>query len=386
MTFAPATEVSQTIRLPTGDLTLSVHDGPPLHELCDFAARSNPKRGFLIVSKVLGRHLPAAPAQMRATMAALARKIPADLPQPVVFLGMAETATALGQGIFAAFRQLNPEVETLYLQSSRQGVAGARVLASFEEGHSHATTHLIQVADPALEARVRAAPSLVIVDDECSTGNTFIAAAQALAREMPQLRQIETCCITDWGNGDYLAGMPHPTKARAILSGAMTWQAAEAAATPVLAAKSNQAGSAPAGGMRSRTGLRAPEKAIRPPVEARPGERVLVLGDGEHSYEALLAAEEVEAQGGIAAVQCITRSPALLGGAMQSASAFSDAYGSGAPCFLYNVLGHRPDRLLVMTEVVKAQASEASAALLCLGHDLPVEVIACTYVPEQEGL
>src|SRR3546814_3785959 len=44
-----------------------------------------------------------------------------------------------------------------------------------------------------------------------------------------------------------------------------------------------------------------------------PNERILVLGEGEHSYEALLVAEEIEQKGGVAAVQCITRSPALLG-------------------------------------------------------------------------
>ncbi|ESQ86566.1 hypothetical protein ABAC460_22905, partial [Asticcacaulis sp. AC460] len=148
---------------------------------------------------------------------------------------------------------------------------------------------------------------------------------------------------------------------------------------PVLAAASNQAGAAPAGGMRSRTGLRDSERAVRPAVTVVPGERILVLGDGEHSYEALLAAEDAEAQGAIAAVQCITRSPAILGAAMQSVSRFSDAYGSGAPCFLYNLLGHRPDRLWIMTEVVKDQQNEARAALSLLGRDIPVEVFGCSY-------
>src|SRR3546814_1124395 len=70
-----------------------------------------------------------------------------------------------------------------------------------------------------------------------------------------------------------------------------------------------------------------------------PNERILVLGEGEHSYEALLVAEEIEQKGGVAAVQCITRSPALLGFAMDTKSTFSDSYGSGAPCFLYNKIG-----------------------------------------------
>jgi hypothetical protein len=379
MTGAYTADLSETIALPTGELSLRVYDGPPLRELCDFAARSNPKRGFLIVSKILGRHLPASPGEMRKSMQALAQKIAADLPQPIVFLGLAETATALGQGVFAAFQQIHPMADVLYLQSARQRVEGARELTTFEEGHSHATTHLVQIADPELEAKARSARSLVIVDDECSTGNTFIGAAEALAGVMPDLQRIETCCITDWGGGAYLDAMPRPTQGRALLSGSMQWQAAPLTAQPVLAARTNQAGGAPTHGMRSRTGLIRPERAIRQPITAAAGERILVLGEGEHSYEALLAAEEVEAQDAVAAVQCITRSPALLGHAMQSASTFSDAYGSGAPCFLYNILGHRPDRILIMSEIVKDQAAEARAALVQLGHDIPVEVIACRY-------
>ncbi|MBP2157806.1 MULTISPECIES: phosphoribosyltransferase domain-containing protein [Asticcacaulis] len=379
MTGAYTADLSETITLPTGELSLRVYDGPPLRDLCDFAARSNPKRGFLIVSKILGRHLPASPVEMRRSMQVLAQKIAADLPQPIVFLGLAETATALGQGVFAAFQQIHPAAKVLYLQSARQRVEGVQVLTTFEEGHSHATTHLVQIADPELEALARSARSLVIVDDECSTGNTFIGAAEALANVMPHLECIETCCITDWGGGAYLDAMPLPTQARAILSGSMQWQAATLPAQPVLAARTNQPGGAPAEGMRSRTGLTRPERAVRQPIKAVAGERILVLGEGEHSYEALLAAEEVEAQGAIAAVQCITRSPALLGHAMQSASAFSDAYGSGAPCFLYNILGHRPDRILILSEVVRDQAAEARAALAQLGRDILVEVVACRY-------
>lgn len=36
-----------------------------LEDLLDFAQRINPKRAFLFVSKVLGRHIPVAPSTMR---------------------------------------------------------------------------------------------------------------------------------------------------------------------------------------------------------------------------------------------------------------------------------------------------------------------------------
>src|SRR3546814_7617887 len=60
-------------------------------------------------------------------------------------------------GVFAAYRDAQERQDVVYLQSSRQIVDGAELIASFEEGHSHATTHLIQVADLAIEDMVRAA-------------------------------------------------------------------------------------------------------------------------------------------------------------------------------------------------------------------------------------
>ncbi|OHD09235.1 phosphoribosyltransferase domain-containing protein [Sphingopyxis sp. RIFCSPHIGHO2_12_FULL_65_19] len=370
---------AMTVDLSTGTLDLFVDGDADLEAFCDVAARANPRRGFLIVSRVLGRHLPARPGAMRAAMDGLAARVGSDLPGPVVFLGMAETATALGQGCFAAWQARHPGADAVYLQSSRQRVAGAEVAARFEEGHSHATSHLVQIADPAIRARVAEARALVIVDDECSTGATFVAAATALLGAMPRLERIETCCITDWSDGSYLDAMPRPAAARAIVSGRMRWSAATAAPPAELAAGSNAPGAAPDAGMKSRTGLLHPERARRAAVAAAPGERVLVLGEGEHSYEALLVAEEIERQGGIAAVQCITRSPALIGGAMASKSTFRDSYDSGAPCFLYNMLAHAPDRVVIVTERPADQRAEAAAALADLGSSVPVDVVACLY-------
>lgn len=51
--------------LPTGRLELKVDRcDHGLDNLVALAARQNPKRGFLFVSKVLGRHIPVKPSQM----------------------------------------------------------------------------------------------------------------------------------------------------------------------------------------------------------------------------------------------------------------------------------------------------------------------------------
>ncbi|MFC6592767.1 phosphoribosyltransferase domain-containing protein [Deinococcus lacus] len=91
----PVTEV----RLPSGTLTLTLEDSAwPLHELLDYAVRRNPKRGFLFVSRVLGKHIPTAPHRAAETHRRLAAALP-PLTRPH-FIGLAETATALGEGVF----------------------------------------------------------------------------------------------------------------------------------------------------------------------------------------------------------------------------------------------------------------------------------------------
>lgn len=366
-----------TIDLPTGTLALSGVDPARVAALCDFAARANPKRGFLIVSKVLGRHLPTPPQALRAAADALAAQLPA-LPEPVLFCGMAETATGLAQSVWAAWRARHPGRSSAYVQSSRQTAPGARVLCRFEEGHSHAASHMVQVAG-AIEALLPQARSLVIIDDECSTGSTFVEAAEALVAALPQIEATACASLTDWSGGTFLQRMPRPASAHSLIAGRLHWTPGAGQAAASLAATANRHGTAPASGMRSRTGLLAPEAATRAPVTARPGERVLVLGDGEHAYEALRIAEEIAAQGGIAAVQSITRTPAMLGHAMQSVTTLDDAYGSGATCHVYNLLAHRPDRIVIAAEIQGQQADQLHDWLAKEGAPVMVETLLCRY-------
>ena len=388
----------RTVELPTGTLTLEVDDGAALDALCDFAARRNPRRGFLVVSRVLGRHLPTRPGAMRASMAALAAPLAdADLEGPVLFVGMAETATALGHGVRDAWAGMTGRAGALYLQSSRQRVAGATLLTTFEEGHSHASTHLVQVS-PALLDRLRAARTLVIVDDEASTGATFVAAARALVGALPNLAAVHTAVITDWSEGRHLDAMPRPTAAHSALAGSLRWEplapggtcgpggtngavgaAGPSAGAPTLAATTNEPGTAPARGTPARRGIERHRRPTRTPLDLGAATRWTVLGDGEFSWEALLLAEEIEAAGGTAFVQCITRSPVLVGHAMRSVTPVSDSYGSGAPCFVHNLLGGAPERVVVVSENEGGQAREIRAWLAGHGHDVPVSLVACRF-------
>lgn len=139
--------------------------------------RRNPRRAHLLVSTVLGKHVPTDPARVRAAADALADRVVAvlgaDLARTAVVLGFAETATGLGHAVAARMGA------ACYLHSTRRHTAGVPVLGGFEEGHSHATAHLLQPTSPEL---VTGDAPLVLVDDEISTGSTAVDAIRALHR------------------------------------------------------------------------------------------------------------------------------------------------------------------------------------------------------------
>lgn len=348
------------VPLASGNLHLSIHDHQedwPLERLSDFGARANPKRGFLVVSKILGRHIPADPSDLREAMNDLAESIPPRLPGPVLIVGMAETATALGQGVHAGYVSMSGREDVYYVQSTRQ-IDGRDPLLAFEEAHSHATSHLIlQPRTDEMREIYRTARTLVIVDDECSTGNTFIESATALLGVMPSVERVETAVLTDWSGGDYLDRMPVASSRHYLLAGKLTWTPdPEAVARAALSAGSNGHGRAPVHGTPARYGIRMPsegEPPVRELLHAPAGRTVLVLGECEFTYAALLVAERLADAGNEVRVQAITRSPVMEGGAIGDTAYFDDPYESGAPCFLYNALTPSYDDIVVVTEIVR---------------------------------
>ncbi|MFJ4687907.1 phosphoribosyltransferase [Streptomyces sp. NPDC088789] len=156
-----------------------------LPRLLGLALRRNPKRAHLLVSHVLGKHIPQTPSVVHGHGFALGRRVRNLLDEEgeraAVVLGYAETATGLGHCVADGLG------DTPYLHSTRRPVPGVTPAGGFEESHSHATSHLLLPEDPALLA---GDGPLVLVDDEFSTGNTVLNTVRALHERHPRRRYV----------------------------------------------------------------------------------------------------------------------------------------------------------------------------------------------------
>lgn len=372
--------LTQSHHLPSGTLQLHVERSElPAHELFVLAARNNPRRAFLFVSRVLAKHLSVAPAVVQNCHERIARRIPVQIsaqPGPVLFIGMAETATGLGQGVFEAWQRQHPDTPALYLHTSRYRAVGAQALA-FEESHSHAPQVFLHLpSDPLLLAQFVAARALVLVDDEISTGNTFVHLAHTCLGQAPGIERVHLASITDF-SGAARAGleerMGRPLTTGALLDGAWTFtpHASAEGTTPSPLAPPAQAalGQEPllhdsGFGRLGRSGPVSLTPAVVTPLAAgiTAGQRVLVLGTGEFMHPAFVLGRALEALTGASVrLQSTTRSPILPWGPITHTECFDDPCGEGIANYLYNFTRSDYDHVLLCHEAPPSAALQALA-------------------------
>ena len=220
-TLLPASAIQ--VELTRGTLTLEAHvEKERLDELFGFAERRNPRRSFLFVSKVLGRHIPVRPSIMREAARALAARVPEGLPGPVVVIGMAETAIALGASIHRELCTRYPD--SLYLCTTRHPV-NADILARFEEEHSHATQQVIHWPQEARHREIlKTAQTLVLVDDEATTGKTFQNLIAALhAAGLTHFKSIVAATLADWSNHGLAERLGTEAHSVSLVHGRWSW-------------------------------------------------------------------------------------------------------------------------------------------------------------------
>ncbi|QCJ45244.1 hypothetical protein FAY30_15510 [Bacillus sp. S3] len=188
----------------------------PIEELFTMAARINKKRSFLFVSKVLGKHLPIDPnkglltaallaarfgesvkglncvekeKQMSAFLAGDSFNIQAFIPPAInpVIIGFAETATALGHAFFDCFQAGE------YFHTTREELIKENPKITFEEEHSHATSHRCYIP----LRMVQNEREIILVDDEMTTGKTAINIIESIHRKFPR-QEYTVVSILDW--------------------------------------------------------------------------------------------------------------------------------------------------------------------------------------------
>ncbi|MDT9692222.1 phosphoribosyltransferase [Streptomyces sp. P9(2023)] len=154
------------------------------------ALRRNPRRAHLLVSNVLGKHVPQRPSVVYGSGFSLGLRVRdllgAEEAARGVVVGYAETATGLGHSV-ADGLGFAP-----YLHSTRRPVDGVPSAGGFEESHSHATSHLLLPEDPKLLA---GDGPLILVDDEFSTGNTVLNTIRDLHERYPRERYVVVALV-----------------------------------------------------------------------------------------------------------------------------------------------------------------------------------------------
>ncbi|QES50321.1 phosphoribosyltransferase [Streptomyces venezuelae] len=361
--------------------------------LLGLALRRNPKRAHLLVSQVLGKHVPQSPSVVRAAGYGLGervRELLGEAAGSAVVLGYAETATGLGHCV-ADGLGVAP-----YLHSTRRPVPGLTPAGGFEESHSHATSHLLLPEDPQLLA---GSGPLVLVDDEFSTGNTVLNTIRDLHSRYPREHYVVVALVDmrSPADRDRLAAFAAELGARvdliALASGTVHLPegvlergralVAEYEAQPAGAGAGAPAAPSGPGGVRrvvldwpagvpdgGRHGF-TPAHRVRldealprlggqlaAALGARPG-RVLVLGNEELMYAPLRLATALEESGAATEVRfsTTTRSPVLAvddpGYAIRTRLEFpahdAPADGPGAR-FAYNVAGAGFDTVVVVVD------------------------------------
>ncbi|WP_255308250.1 phosphoribosyltransferase [Streptomyces marincola] len=368
----------------TDRLGVRLH-GEGARDMLGLALRRNPKRAHLLVSNVLGKHVPGPPRTVYGTGVALGRRVLDLLGEAAgraVVLGYAETATGLGHCVADGLGGVP------YLHSTRRPVPGVTPAGGFEEEHSHHTSHLLLPADPAL---LTGEGPLVLVDDELSTGRTVRNTIAALHRHHPRQRYVVATLVDLRTEADRaeLAKFAADLGARVETTSLATARidlpddvlrrgaelvaahretppAGRHAARPARVALDWPAG-LPDGGRHGWTpadrerfegalpGLGASLAAALPAAPRR----VLVLGTEELAYTPLRLAGAVEAALPDAEVlfSTTTRSPVLAlddpGYAIRSRLLFAahDRPADGpAPRFVYNVAGRDWDAVVVVTD------------------------------------
>lgn len=427
------------------DINISVTDAYPglsPESLFSVALRVNKKRQFLFVSKLIAKHLAVHPSAALGTGTLLASllmeesglegypdapllvemietgkinheksveslKFKKAMPQKTVFIGMAETATGLGHSVFQHFE------EAAYIHTTREEIVGITPSFVFEEEHSHATSHKVYAPYGMLEE----AETIVLIDDEISTGNTILNLVCALDEQFPG-KNYASLSILDWRNDsqkEKLEKMANDRNIRlnilSLMAGQFKLVHSKAPEEPELTPLDSEGSRLPdveLPGMKLMVGSKTGQQYIsytgrfgitskeHDEIEdwaesavqlvEQQSDKALVIGVGENMYLPLRFAL---ALGGSPVVQTTTRSPIFASQAngypIREKARFELPDAEEISQFIYNLNGLDIDRIYLLAESV-IEKSEWQPLLAYLEKKAPVEWISLTTTQRSEEI
>lgn len=128
---------------------------------------NNSKRNYLLVDSKQGKHIPADPSDVIRLFTELGSQIKEVVKnEKVLFIGFAETATAVGVGVASCFP------DSYYLHTTREVNIAKEPVVEFKEEHSHAVEQLLYCDE--WESISSDVDRIVFVEDEITTGKTIM--------------------------------------------------------------------------------------------------------------------------------------------------------------------------------------------------------------------
>jgi len=340
------------VNLKTG--ILEYQDSENLNQLISFGSRMNLKRGFLFVSKVLGKHLPTKPSIMEKNFHNLANLINKVGNEKTLVIGFAETATALGQGVFEALNLENGE----YIHTTRYNFSNSRLIEFMEE-HSHAPSHILYQP----KSNISEITNIILVDDEVSTGKTTLNIVEELKKVFPNVKKYSLVSMLNWSNlqNDEIEFL-------SLFSGKFHFEKKDYSVPTNLVSESensqnlNNIITKDFGRFGVTKKLEIDFEQLLHNIDL--GNKILVLGTGEFMYPPYLLAKYLENQGFDSYFQASTRSPINIDGIIKSKISFKDNYFENIDNFLYNVENEKYDKILICYETARIPANHNLKTIL----------------------
>jgi len=360
------------VELKTGSLTLNIDnldENLKLNDLLAYGSRNNKKRGFLFVSKVLGKHYPSDPREMKRIYDLLAKKIYQLNSRADLFIGMAETATGLGQGVYESYYELSKN--GIYTNTTRYFLKDYDQV-TFKEEHSHATNQIIYKSK-IFKKEFMNGKHLVLIDDEVSTGNTFKNLVDTFIDSGVEVESVVFVSILNFGHKEKLKQLKNsmniPVDFISLCDGEFTFSPSEYKYVNIENSESNsEAKNNKLCLNLGRTGVNKPldlDFSCLKNLVFSNTDKVLVLGTGEFMHPSFLIAEYFIKKGvENTVVQSTSRSPILLDADIKESLSFDDNYGDGIKNYLYNVNKNNYDSIFIVHETTKDKSLVFLANLL----------------------